>query len=209
MICEYCGEQFNKRRGTRFCSKSCHDKWTFRFNPYRRKQIKDSYNRHHPKWIPLILSCAICGKPFSQKTFNQKCCSPACSAASRRLDSKRFYRLHYFPYKKPPLSKTCEFCGNSFKPRHYNSRFCSRVCCLAWRRHESPPDKPPISNQPSLSDLVKQATLCNLDYGNYRALLNTGLTFEQILAQADRRNPAVHNQIGRTRNDGHLIAHHL
>ena len=52
----------------------------------------------------------------------------------------------------------------------------------------------------TLEDWAREADECNLDYGTYRALIAAGRTFEQLKAQADRRNPQTHSHCRRPYN---------
>lgn len=44
----------------------------------------------------------------------------------------------------------------------------------------------------TLEDWVREARECNLDYGNYRALIAAGKTFEELKATAGTRTAGEH-----------------
>lgn len=47
--------------------------------------------------------------------------------------------------------------------------------------------------QKSLAEWCREAAECGLDYGNYRALINMGKTFEELKAQAESRGNYAHS----------------
>lgn len=40
-------------------------------------------------------SCAVCGKPFVPKSWNQKTCSPGCSCRYRQKHNREYQRKYY------------------------------------------------------------------------------------------------------------------
>lgn len=52
--------------------------------------------------------------------------------------------------------------------------------------------KQPHTQPKSLDDWCREASLCNLDYGTYRALIQAGKSFDDLHKLADRRNPQIH-----------------
>ena len=89
----------------------------------------------------------------------------------------------------------CSFCGKDFvfsrggcvmngKP------FCSDKCRTRFKKglfHLRP-----VHDNKSLSDWVREARECNLDYGTYRALRNLGKSFEELKATAANRQMPTH-----------------
>lgn len=86
----------------------------------------------------------------------------------------------------------CKFCGRELKPdpKHPHQKYCSEKCRNRFVQglfhlHPGYVDK-------SLSDWVREAAECNLDYGAYRALRNLGKSFEELKATAANRQMPTH-----------------
>lgn len=71
---------------------------------------------------------------------------------------------------------TCKNCKKRISQIVYNryKSFCSARCEKEYKLKFS--DGEPKT----LDDWVREATECGLDYGNYRALISMGKTYEQI-----------------------------
>ena len=89
----------------------------------------------------------------------------------------------------------CKFCGREFEPdaKHPHQKYCSIKCGRAHRdgliareayRKEV--------EAKTLSDWVREARECNLDYGTYRGLRNLGKSFEELKATADTNRVPTH-----------------
>lgn len=83
--CAFCGREFQAKRASRYCSKSCSSKaWT------AERSRKRALRRGTKKRV-----CSICGKPFevNAEHLNQKFCSYACKKrADRESRSKNRLR---------------------------------------------------------------------------------------------------------------------
>lgn len=134
--------------------------------------------------------CPVCHSTFVPNPATQKYCSTACS-------DKASYELTKARLKNTPLPllNTCVYCGVLFNPKYSNTRFCSKKCYDKWRRRgkKSIPDESSEPKKP-LSDWIREAKECNLDYGTYRALINAGKSFDELKSQANSRSPRVHNR---------------
>lgn len=85
----------------------------------------------------------------------------------------------------------CRNCGKEFKPRSRAQVFCCRACYGGYKLSRRKPVEKKYSGK-TLSEWVREATACNLDYGTYRALIERGKTYEELLAQAPLRQIQVH-----------------
>lgn len=76
-----------------------------------------------------------------------------------------------------------------------NQKFCSVECYrkslrksfLKQRAIENATPRKP------LEEWCREARECGLDYGNYRALINMGKTYEELKAQAEYRGGSAHS----------------
>ena len=99
------------------------------------------------------------------------------------------------------MMKKCPYCGDDFLATTSRRKFCSPACRIKYYNtkhflpHEIPQDKTIPSK--TLSDWVREADECNLDYGSYRALIAMGKSFEQLKATADTRATKAHSHIRR------------
>ena len=85
----------------------------------------------------------------------------------------------------------CPECGCEFKKKAGNQKFCTPACDNRYRnkqrrnpKAEEPPELKPMK---PLNEWIAEARECNLDYGNYRALIESGKTFEELKATAGTR----------------------
>lgn len=84
-----------------------------------------------------------------------------------------------------PLARyTCHICGRKFwagtKRAKYCSYECSREARKAYPVVPKVKDIPRESGEKSLERLVIEAAMCGLSYGQYRAALSMGKTFEEM-----------------------------
>lgn len=124
------------------------------------------------------MKCLQCGQTFAPPANNpaQKFCSRACYEMYRALPN-------------------CLQCGRKFKPAssHPSQAFCSRSCYNKHRAGSNPPNsKKPTATKP-LEQWTKEAAECNLDYGSYRAFINSGKTFEELKSTAHLRTLPAHS----------------
>ena len=85
----------------------------------------------------------------------------------------------------------CAFCGKQFVLAHggcvcRHMPFCSDRCRNSHKQGLT------FKPRKSLSEWSREADECNLDYGNYRALIAQGKTFEQLKATAHLRQIPAH-----------------
>ena len=88
----------------------------------------------------------------------------------------------------------CLQCGESFTPgvKHPNQKYCSRQCRARARFGKKNQRAEEQSSRKTLANWAREATECNLDYGNYRALIASGKTYEELKATADTRSAGEH-----------------
>lgn len=125
------------------------------------------------------MKCLQCGEEIVLPTSWQKfCCKKCRDTYSRKLDQ----------FKLKPAR--CAQCGKYFTPRNSYHRFCCEQC-----RRDSDNGKKCSTRETTvkkLEDWVREARECNLDYGNYRALIESGKTFEELKATANTRSAGEH-----------------
>ena len=202
--CENCGKEFETNRDNqRYCSSEC-------YAEQHRRECATKWKQNAPVYKK---KCLLCGCEFEATDSRRKYCSKECRnkarAEQRRKESPpptnewtpRSYTV-VRPKKEPspPIMRKCEYCGKEFEVKgwHPAQKYCNRVCYEAGRHQEPLPTEPEPPKK-SMSEIAREAAECNLDYGTYRAFLNMGKTYEELKAQADRRNPQVHNGLGRKR----------
>lgn len=170
--CKICGKEFNPKPNELFCSAECR-------RENRNRKQRERYKK------PLRIMCARCGKIFETKTTAKKYCSDKCREAS--YEQRR--------YEKPLIKKRCEECGREFETRNATQRYCSQQCAEIYNKPKSPPKLHPKTQGKTLSDWCREAADCNLDYGNYRALIESGKTFEELKARANSRQAQCHSHL--------------
>lgn len=97
----------------------------------------------------------------------------------------------------------CPICHKKFAPVYNAQKFCSDECRTKAtleksRRLHSQKAAKRVNEQSkpkTLADWCKEAAECNLDYGNYRALIESGKTFEELKARADSRQLPTHSHL--------------
>lgn len=109
-----------------------------------------------------------------------------------------YYSPRRSPNKSLEIGQPCEFCGKIFDPAKGNARFCSRKCYDAWRIAPKESKQEPAEPPKPLTDWIREAKECNLDYGTYRGLIEQGKTFDQLKALAPSRNPGIHSRSHRS-----------
>ena len=153
------------------------------------------------------MKCRHCGKEFEPQTRRQKFCSCNCSIKAH------YYRSH----ERRPDKRPCDHCGKEYVPISISSRYCSANCAKLGKLEKARKryanlhaeratqtaiakakvviasdvntEEKPQSKEKSLEDWIREASECNMDYGNYRAQIeHFGKTFEQLKAQADSKS---------------------
>ena len=167
MKCLYCGKEFTAQsEGLKFCSVTCANE-----SALKKKFIK---------------TCPTCGKTFETSRSDQIYCSKFCC-----------HKAHYVPKK---LLKKCVVCGKEFRAGQPFAKYCSDECQKLARQQllESVTKQTfevdgfnnfckSLPKNPLLDKHIKEADACGLSYGQYKAQLRLGKTFEELKAQHDRR----------------------
>lgn len=211
MKCLYCGKEFEpRRRGQKYCSVKCQRKnyvkqveekmgiarclncgRKFYKGNSKQKYCSEECQRRYrnPKTRQLgTIKCPVCGKEFRPRTVENKCCSEKC-----------YFKLRHSTPREEDRTGRCLHCGRQLELKSPNQKFCSDLCGARYRcgstkgkdEYLPPPDAPVIK---SFEDYAREAEECNLDYGNYRAMLQMGKTYEELKATADKRLPLQHHR---------------
>ena len=125
--------------------------------------------------------CAQCGREFEPVPLNRKYCSEKCALAAKMRqaaesrEQSRDYRIKQrerrrrFYEKEPPSVRECECCEKT-----------------------SLPENRKVSAHLNLDEMVRQASMCGLSYGKYKAELARGKTFEELRAKYEsERQPPI------------------
>lgn len=170
-ICKICGKEFDSHYGRHYCSSECRE-IGYRLSRKKNRIIKPA----EPE-----IKCAHCGKVFRPRSKTQQYCSAQC-----RIDDKH-----------PLIEKICDSCGKKFVTSSKKKRYCSSECLYNCSKPqcESPPMSKPKPRTKTLADWCREANECNLDYGNYRALIESGKTFDELKANADSRQLPAHSHL--------------
>ena len=152
----------------------------------------------------MIKKCVICGEEFSTfKSVQKYCCRTCANKAYRERERNK----DLYGQDEPPVSvKNCLYCGKEFATGSYSAhkKYCSSRCAdrayyertisnTASHRARievqkvAKAEKKPVK---PLSEWVKEAAECNIDYGTYRTLIEMqGKTFDELKATAPTRTP--------------------
>lgn len=130
-------------------------------------------------------TCPVCGKKFEPIRKTKKCCSYKCANIHWRKS---------VGLTKEKVIKTCPTCGKPFEPSRSDQIYCSKACCnKAYgkanykKKHEeyaSPFAKPKES---FLDKRIEEANACGLSYGQYKAQIAMGKTFDELKAIHEAR----------------------
>jgi len=167
--CPNCHKTFTTTYSTKvYCSYRCKEEYQSTLQKLRK-----------PTPVPESRKCEYCGKKFKPKVYNQKYCSDECNRAVQ------------FGIKTSQERNTkvkCPQCGEEFIPRTANQRFCTTRCRKSFKPAQAPKPK-----KKTLSDWTREAKECNLDYGDYRAMIEImGKTYEELKATAHTRRITNH-----------------
>lgn len=159
-ICMICGNEFETHKhNQKYCS-NCG------YLGVRSKHIKTD---PHPKKDTVIKKvCLCCGNEFTPVNKAQKYCSPDC-----------FYK------RFKPTYRICKCCGTKFLATSDSQIYCSEYCRLVMREDYTPVIKSPAEKS-NLDKLVDEADACGLSYGQYKAQIAMGKTFEELKALHER-----------------------
>ena len=125
------------------------------------------------------MKCVVCGKEFSPRHKNHKCCSASCAEKKYRQSA-------------PLLTITCEYCGKQFTAQWSTRRFCSKSCAAKSRCDKLRSICRSPKQGKTIDEWAREARECNLDYGTYRALIERGKTFDELRAERDRHSTPAH-----------------
>lgn len=171
--CAVCGKEFTARASNiKTCSAEC-----------RKKYKRTAYYEKKPA---RKVKCKICGREFETKSSRKQCCSEACSLQN----SYNHCRERYYRVRKPAREAARAAASSS-----------ASVSASVSERKRGKLEPPPAPAEPKkpMSEWVKEAAECNLDYGTYRAFRNMGKTYEELKATASSRQAAAHNRMGTKR----------
>lgn len=134
------------------------------------------------------MKCKFCGGEMHGAKPNQKYCSRKCrlTASYQRLKAK------------PQAPVECVICGRRFIPSPHSKNCCSFECRrvlnkrraqerIARQRAAELATRAAGGHVKTLDDWIREAAACNLDYGTYRGLIEQGKTFDQLKAEAERK----------------------
>ena len=135
--------------------------------------------------------CKRCGKPFETNVYNQIYCCAGCAEPIKR---------------EGMFIKVCRICGKRFATNNRAQKYCSDSCRYAnqlkvsreynqrIKNFDDPqsvldaPEKPPILCEESpFGKIAREANECGLSYGNYKAQLKFGKTYEELKADYEKR----------------------
>lgn len=194
--CAQCGKKYTALTTTqRYCSKECSSAAqgyrpltkerqcptcgkkfisTAPAQKYCSTECRPNYNFKPPR-VAIRKVCERCGKEYTVTSPNQRYCSAECRQALRE----------------------CVICGVKFSPKNPTTRYCSD-CAKAIHRPtpaKSKSTKPKSTREKTLTEWLREAAECHMDYGLYRALVEkTGRTFEQCKAM--NHHESVHQSGG-------------
>ena len=138
-------------------------------------------------------TCKYCGAELIGTANGRKYCSMLCRRAAERIKKRK---------PEQPVEIKCAHCGKAFSRRNGYQKYCSEECrAQAYSQLQKvepkKPTKPKLEVAPkkTLADWCREANECNLDYGNYRALIESGKTFDELKANADSRQFPAHSHL--------------
>jgi len=151
------------------------------------------------------MKCRICGKEFNPDVYHRVYCSRECGEAARKLRDRTresAERLEKMSDPLPPEYTTCKNCGKRFRTGNAQY-YCSNECYKEYRKKNSREEQHKAwvaakaarrqkYGGKTLGQWIQESTACNLDYETYRALIEQGKTYEELLAQAPNRQVRIH-----------------
>ena len=171
--CPYCGKEFvTSNHKKTFCSEQCAQA---NWKAAHKKPAK-------PKKPMTTRKCLTCGKEFTPARNCQKYCSPVCRK-----------KTHWGVIEREQQC-TCQRCGKKFTSV-WKKKLCEACATKKYVEKKITQVKvDAATGKPvkTLSDWSREAAECNLDYGKYRALIESGKTYEELKAQADSRSTPNH-----------------
>lgn len=129
--CAECGKEFKAvRSDSKFCSKACRKKSTVRNLNQWHEDHKYGQGRHIQT---TTFVCKVCGKSFTPKNMNQKCCSVECSAEHYRQFKETQNKGER---KVGKYKKRCKWCGKEFYGRTDREQYCSHECAYSYNQRK-------------------------------------------------------------------------
>lgn len=157
--CLLCGKEFKMTRSNRvFCNRGCQRE----FN--RRKQREN---------LKEIRTCPICGKEFEKDRQHLKYCSDECRLKGYRIQNRE---------SQERIRAELKAQADSLPVRPDKVGGIPTIEMPAPFRPVNENGKP-TKRKSTLDQIIKEAQELGLSYGKYRALLNTGKTFEELKAK--------------------------
>lgn len=93
----------------------------------------------------------------------------------------------------------CKQCGREFQASYIYTKYCSEECRKKAKREQARKQIAQLNassaKAKTLTEWCKEAAECNLDYGNYRALIESGKTFDELKARAASRQLPTHSHL--------------
>ena len=167
-FCLICGKKFVSSYGwQKYCSDECSRKAEL----IRSREYQRQKRIANPKPKPGKI-CAVCGKKFLPNNNSQKFCSANC----RQIFSENKHKIT----RQGETVKLCLCCGKPFVAKLHTQIFCSKEC-RKNNRNPCNDDFPKIQKATSnLDKVIEMADACGLSYGQYKAQLAMGKTFEEL-----------------------------
>lgn len=134
------------------------------------------------------MKCEYYGKNFVSCNNQRKYCSENCAKAAKR----ELTRNAKINRQKEHEWAVCLICSRQFRRvKASNVLYCSTKCRSQAASQQTPAqdraqavvDKQVKRPTKTLDDWAREAAACGLDYGNYRALVAQGKSFDEIKAQ--------------------------
>lgn len=158
--------------------------------------------------------CEQCGKDFQARTVRKKLCEDCLHENHiRRLWRRREINRQERDIEVSPetgFTRRCEICDKVFTTIFPKRCLCD--ACVEFvkqdntqrKKRSKPPESKPDAPKKSLAEWAREADECNMDYGNYRAQIAAGKTFEELKATASQRTGYSGNRSYRSQHGVNL-----
>lgn len=165
--CLYCGKEFKpKKLGVKFCSVKCSAKNASKYAVHRQPSARKIKREMTPTAIAFITALANIedGQEFLNSLFKSK--------SDTGEDGL----------------KKCLYCGKPLKAANGQLKYCSEECYRKFRNEKRRRKRGKLETtrqETTLERYSREASMCHMDYGNYRAAREVlGKTFEELLQRA-------------------------
>lgn len=119
----------------------------------------------------MTKTCVVCAKPFSTIYSRQKYCSETCYKQAKRTATRKVLE-----------QRTCLTCGYVFYATATSDK---KFCCATCRNNYNPAGE----KKKTIDDWVREARICKMTYGKYRAAIEYfGKTFEELQKEREFKN---------------------